>query len=223
MINPYEAERLINLIRTKNIRNKQSNIVSAGYTFDTDCQKIVSLDNANPYTGRKELIDVFPRLKHKYDQCWAFESHLQAYIVQNVGKGINDSLDRVILEGSKVDWIGNEVYCGVGMQRIDVLIETRNSNGELSIIPIELKAVEATVETVRQVSRYIEWLKQYYLPNRGNMTIRPFIVGRKYRNPHNKNRLDLINEIEKVKASELKINYAEYSIESDYLCFDLAF
>ncbi|MBX8634316.1 MAG: DUF91 domain-containing protein [Thermoplasmata archaeon] len=223
MINPYEAERLINLIRTKNNRNKQRNIVSAGYTYDLDCQKIVSLGNANPYTGRKDLINVFPRLKRKYEEHKAFESHLQAYIVQNIGKGINDSLNRVILEGSIVDWIGNEVYCGVGMQRIDVLIETRNSNGELSIIPIELKAFNATVETVSQVSRYIEWLKQYYLPNRENMTIRPFIVGRKYKNPGDKNRLDLISEIKKVKAHEPKINYAEYNIESDYLCFDLAF
>lgn len=220
MINPYEADRLINLIKAK---NSGRTIVAPGYTFNLSNQSIVSRDNSNPYSGRKEPIDIFPRLKRKYEENKAFESHLQAYIVQNIGKGTNDSLDNTVLEGSRVDWIGNEVYCGVGMQRIDILIETTNNLSELKIIPIELKAVEATKQTVRQINRYIEWLKQYYLPNRvyKHLTIRPLIIGKKYSSLSNEKKLDLMNAIrENENRSGAMIDYVEYSIKSEELHFE---
>ena len=173
--------------------------------------------------GSARLFDIFPRLKRKYEENKAFESHLQAYIVQNIGKGVNESLDKTILEGNRVDWIGNEVYCGVGMQRIDVLIETTNNLAEPKIIPIELKAVETTLETVRQINRYIDWLKQYYLPNRGekNLIIRPYIVGKKYSGLSNVNRFRLINAIkENQRQTGIMINYVEYQIKHEELYFE---
>lgn len=219
MINPFEAERLIDLIKTK---NNHMNVVAPGYTFDVSSQRIAPLDRVKPYTGRQEAIDVFPRLKRKYEQDKAFESHLQAYIVQNLGKGTNESLDKILLENSRVDWIGNEVYCGVGMQRIDVLIEVANNYGELSIVPIELKAVETKMETVKQINRYIEWLGQYYIANRSDkkIEIRPFIIGRRYNNLAHQDRAQLIRAIkENEKRTKIGIKYVEYWIESEALHF----
>ena len=220
MINPYEADRLISLIKAK---NDGKIVVAPGYTFDSSNERIAPMNASNSYSGRKEPIDIFPRLKRKYEENKAFESHLQAYIVQNIGKGTNDSLDKTVLEGSRVDWIGNEVYCGVGMQRIDVLIETTNNLSELKIIPIELKAVETTKETVRQINRYIDWLKQYYIPNRGykDLTIRPIIIGKRYSSLSNVNRFDLINAIrENQDRSGVMIDYFEYRIKSEELHFE---
>ena len=220
MINPYEADRLINMIKAKNDGKR---VVAPGYTFDLSNERIASMDASNPYSGRKELIDVFPRLKRKYEENKAFESHLQAYIVRNIGKGINDSLDKTVLEGSRVDWIGNEVYCGVGMQRIDILIETTGKPSRLNIIPIELKAVETTKETVRQINRYVDWLNQYYVPNRvcEDLTIKPIIIGKKYSNLSSVNRSDLIDAIRKnQKQTGFMIDYVEYRIESEGLQFE---
>ena len=220
MINPYEADRLITLIKDK---NNGKSVVAAGYTFDLSNERIAPMNNSKPYSGRKEPIDIFPRLKRKYEENKAFESHLQAYIVKNIGKGTIDTLDKTVLGGSRVDWIGNEVYCGVGMQRIDVLIETTNNLSEVKIIPIELKAVETTKETVRQINRYIDWLKQYYLPNRGykHLTIRPIIIGKRYSSLSNVNRFDLINAIrENQKRTGVMIDYVEYRIKSEGLHFE---
>lgn len=220
MINPYEADRLINLIKAKNDGKK---IDAQGYTFDSSNERIAPMNASKSYSGRIDPIDILPRLKRKYEENKAFESHLQAYIVQNIGKGINDSLDKTVLEGSRVEWIGNEVYCGVGMQRIDVLLETTNKLSELKIIPIELKAVETTKETVRQINRYIDWLKQYYIPNLGckDLTIRPIIIGKKYLTQSNANRSDLINAIREYQnQSGVMMDYVEFSIKSGRLHFE---
>ncbi len=58
---------------------------------------------------------------------------------ENIGKGINRSLDNCILgENLEFEWLGNEVSCGVGMQRIDVMISTTQNNQRI-LLPIELK------------------------------------------------------------------------------------
>lgn len=115
MITIYESERLFKLIREKNNRNMLS---ATKFTFDFNTKEIEEIKN-DPlpyrYDGRKEIINILPRLINKYRNNMAFEMHLQAYIVQNIGCGINQNLDEFILDGLKPEWIGNEVSCGVGM------------------------------------------------------------------------------------------------------------
>lgn len=65
--------------------------------------------------------------------------------------------------------------CGVGMQRIDIMFSKKNDDVEREIVPVELKAVPASLDNVRQISRYIEWIEQYYVPNRPS-TIRPLLI-----------------------------------------------
>src|SRR3989339_581610 len=116
MITIYEAERLCQLIRDRNNR-QELNIGGHKLSFDQNGQKIVlTNDNVKTYTGRKENINLLPRLVTKYRANTSFETHLQAYIVRNIGKGINQSLDNCILdENLEFEWLGNEVSCGVGM------------------------------------------------------------------------------------------------------------
>ena len=157
MITIYESERLIKLIKDKN-NSKTLNCNSL--TFDTDKQEIIA-DNAKyNYTGRKENVNILPRLINKFSQGKSFEPHLQAYIVQNIGIKTLNNLDNLLVNNYDVEWIGNEVYCGVGMQKIDIMLSLIKED-ERIIEPIELKSVCATPDIIFQIQRYIDWIEQY--------------------------------------------------------------
>lgn len=179
MITPYESERLIHLIRKKNANTVLS--TSHQLTFDAQSQKIVdTLAPPKTYDGNKDIISIMPRLYSKHCAGKAYEAHLQAYIVQNLGQGTSLSLDAIFdnFSGYRINWIGNEVSCGVGMQRIDIAVELikDGSNPHRVIMPIELKAVACKADDVQQLSRYVMWLQQYYLPNRPG-DIQPVLLG----------------------------------------------
>lgn len=165
MITIYESERLTNLIRNKNNR-----IVLNGnsFTFNESTQQIETKQQTHQYSGRKETINILPRLINKYCNGKQFETHLQAYILQNI-----ENLPMFI--NQPIEWIGNEVSCGVGMQRIDIMLSINGQNRK--VIPIELKSVSAYPEITTQLQRYVDWIEQYYLPNRPS-DIEPMIITR---------------------------------------------
>ncbi|MDA2922281.1 DUF91 domain-containing protein, partial [Patescibacteria group bacterium AH-259-L07] len=176
MITIYESERLCQLIRNKNNR-QELNCDDKLLSFDLSSQRIVcGNQKPNVYKGRKEDIDMLPRLIAKSELRKSFEPHLQAYVVKNIGMGLNKELDKIILEGSDIEWLGNEVSCGVGMQRIDVMLSLIK-NEQRVIVPIELKAVEADERNIIQIQRYIDWIEQYYIPNRQS-DIQPVLVSK---------------------------------------------
>lgn len=178
MITLYEAERLIQLIRNK---NKTEPIdATKKLTFDKNSQQIqATSEKRNQYQGRKETINILPRLINKHSKKKAYETHLQAYIVQNIGNR-NSPVQAIFANfpGYEISWFGNEVSCGVGMQRIDIVVELTKPIGipHRLIIPIELKARRCQIEDIHQLSRYIAWLQQYYLPNRPG-DIKPILIG----------------------------------------------
>jgi predicted RNA-binding protein len=149
MITIYESERLFKLLRDK---NKRQMLPGDRFTFDVLAQEIKQDINKHNYTGRKEKINILPRLINKYQNNKAFETHLQAYIVQNIGRNTNNNLDKFLLNGLNFEWLGNEVSCGVGMQRIDIVLSLIKNNLKL-ILPIELKAVEAKVDNIFQIQK----------------------------------------------------------------------
>jgi len=221
MITIYEAERLIQLIRNKNNR-AELNCLNKILSFDSVTQRIVCLnEKSKTYTGRQEEINLLPRLIAKYQAGNSFESHLQAYITRNLGKGINKTLDDVILNGAIIEWLGNEVSCGVGMQRIDIMPSTVQ-NEQRILIPIELKAVEADERNIVQIQRYVDWIEQYYIPNRQS-DIRPVLVALKIANKQSSTFQELIgsfsrfNEANKSRCATLK--YVEFEIKDDDLIF----
>ena len=181
MITIYEAERLTQLIRNKNTQT-ELNCQNKRLSFDPDEQKIVCLDDEpRTYGGmRQEELNLLPRLIAKYEAGRAFESHLQAYITKNIGRNINTSLEEAILGGAQIEWLGNEVSCGVGMQRIDIMASAIQ-NGQRILIAIELKAVEADENNVKQIQRYVDWIEQYYIPNRPS-DIQPVLITKKFAN-----------------------------------------
>lgn len=222
MITIYESERLSQLIRNKN-HKKELKCNNRLLSFNSKNQKIVCLDKLpKTYEGRREDLNIIPRLINKYTQGKSFEAHLQAYIVKNIGTGINKRLDNLILNDAKIEWIGNEVSCGVGMQRIDVMVSII-SNKQRTIVPIELKAVEANEINVFQIQRYVDWLKQYYLPNRPS-DIQPVLISKVIINKKNNGFKRIIqsfkqfNSLNKNECSKLK--YIEFDIQGNNLVFN---
>lgn len=216
MITIYESERLIKLIKDKN-NSKTLNCNSL--TFDTDKQEIIA-DNAKyNYTGRKENVNILPRLINKFSQGKSFEPHLQAYIVQNIGIKTLNNLDNLLVNNYDVEWIGNEVYCGVGMQKIDIMLSLIKED-ERIIEPIELKSVCATPDIIFQIQRYIDWIEQYYIPNRIS-DIQPVIISKKISNKQSSNYTQLINNLKNLNSKNniLPLKYIEFDINNNNINF----
>lgn len=217
MITIYESERLFKLLRDKNSREVLN---GKNFTYDFDSQEIKLSIKNNVYTGRKEPINILTRLANKYREQKAFETHLQAYIVQNVGRNTNQSLDICLLNHLLIEWLGNEVSCGVGMQRIDVMLSVVKNNSKI-VIPIELKAVEADIKNICQIQRYVDWLEQYYIPNRIS-DIHPVLIARKIEDKNNPSYNAIIGsfkEFNKKHTRCLPLKYVEYELKENDLEF----
>jgi len=201
MITIYESERLFQLIRNKN-QNTPLNCNS--FTFDVNSQRIICNNKIYEYSGRMEEINIFPRLIEKYRKGLQFESHLQAFILKHFEQ---------IFSNENIEWIGNEVACGVGMQRIDIMFSSVINDINRKIVPIELKSAVAYPEIIIQIQRYIDWLEQYYIPNRPS-NIEPMIISRCILD---KNSSDYLNLIEAFRdfnqRNRLKIRYLEFLID----------
>lgn len=217
MITIYESKRLFKLLRDKNNRQILS---GQKFTFNIQTQEIEQDNTTHNYTGRKEKINILPRLIKKYEDNKAFETHLQAYIVQNIGRGINSSLDNSLLNGLNIEWLGNEVSCGVGMQRIDVMLSLINGNIKI-VLPIELKSIEASTDNIIQIQRYVNWLEQYYIPNRIS-DVQPVLISKEISNKTSKNYKKIIESFKQFNKNNnrcMPIKYIEYKLQEDNLEF----
>ncbi len=205
MITIYEASKLKQLIQNKNNR---INLVADNYTFDSSSQEIVVCHTAYNYTGRQTTINILPRLINKYCNSLQFETHLQANLLQHL-----ETLP--FLQNGVIEWIGNEVSCGVGMQRIDIMLSLIRENNKVCI-PIELKSTVASPDTIFQLQRYIDWIKQYYIPN--NISdIEPMVISREITNKQSQSYSDLISSFNVFNhANQLaSLKYIEFSIDCD--------
>jgi predicted RNA-binding protein len=223
MITIYEAERLTQLIRNKNNRT-ELNCENKVLSFDPVAQKIICLaERPRAYIGRQEAINLLPRLVAKYQDGNSFESHLQAYITKNLGKSINTSLDESILNGSRIEWLGNEVSCGVGMQRIDVMPSVIK-NEQRVLMPIELKVVEADERNTIQIQRYVDWIEQYYIPNRQS-DIQPVLIAKKITNkqtPAYQRLIDSFNRLNQANRNRCEhLKLIEFDLENAELSFEI--
>ena len=217
MITIYESERLISLIRNEN-DNKELTCKNLELTYNIKNYSIEVKKEHVAYTGRIEPINILPRLIEKYNTRKAHEAHLQMYIIQNLGLGKNKSLDASLgIYKKNIEWLGNEVSCGVGMQRIDVMFSVAESDTKRILYPIELKAVPAYEDNTRQLTRYIDWIEQYYIPNRISI-IQPVLICKK-QVPLSEELKHKFHEFNTRKGI-LPLKYIEYEVCDNELLFD---
>ncbi len=204
MITIYESERLISLIRNKNNRVTLS---GSNFSFNQNNQEIVVGNQTNQYIGRQVSINILPRMVNKCCRGLQFETHLQAYILQNLQ-------NLPMFSSDNIEWIGNEVSCGVGMQRIDITLSVGNENRK--VMPIELKSTCVYQGITNQLQRYVDWIEQYYLPNRPS-DIEPMIISREVIDKTTTSYQNIITEFRKfnTKNSILPLRYVEFSIDCD--------
>lgn len=180
MITDKEAERLFNLLSIKN----QGNLLS-GNSFSFCNNEIVETQSALEYTGSKLNLDILPRLIYKTDRNNKCESHFQAYIVQNIDK---KPLKNYLNINNNDLWIGNEVSCGVGMQKMDI-VTMQETDQVVTINIIELKCTEAYNDIIdKQIPWYIEWTRDYIVPTfiGKRVFINPIVISKKFSNDTNK-------------------------------------
>ncbi len=234
----YESKSLWDLIR----KNNKEPLKLRGYpdscrlTFEKDTERIEKKNIPLPgYSGRSQRLNVLPRLIQKDDNGDVYESHLQAYIVSILGKGINNILDEILLENNKnLVWLGNEVACGVGMRKMDILY-TMTQDDQYFHYPVELKSDYPSTDNVWQLQRYIDWLRQYYITNiPGNII--PILIT--YKIPNNKisrskvykyesdgnmsafysSIINLFNDFN--RKNNMRIKYVEYDVSKGGISFN---
>lgn len=207
MITEYEAEKLIQKIKTEN-----SNIALKGtsFTYDINQEKIVPINETTQYEGETESVSIKDRLLVKYCRGNAFESHLQAYIVQNC---LEEPLcDLLHIEAEQATWIGNEVSCGVGMQRIDV-VTVQENNHSVIINVIELKDEEPYESIITyQLPWYIDWVKNYWCPLYigKEIMINPIVIAKKTSDRNQEKFHNLSNTLVYPIQDNISVSAVEY-------------
>ena len=176
MITDYEAYKLIEKIKAV---NSGDSLKSTAFSYDYEREKIIAVDELLQYDGDKHSLSVADRMLMKHNMENAFEAHLQAYIVQNC---FNTPLsDFLHINAEKPTWIGNEVACGVGMQRIDISTVQEDDNSIIINI-IELKGCEPYDSIITyQLAWYVNWVINYWCPLyiKKKVIINPIVIAKK--------------------------------------------
>jgi hypothetical protein len=209
---PWEAQRLMDMIRNKNSGNSiANNQFTGGFDWDITNRKIITTQSRRSYPYPRTFN--FNVLKSIYDlqrRKRAYEVHLQLYFTENIG--INSNLNFII--GNNLIWFGNEVACGVGMQKIDILSICQNGEKREYRL-IELKDESVQPEIVDQIEYYVNWASQNsgrHLDGAFNWNIQPVIVAP----PHDpKNWQDVTNAFKNYNQRQLSLPvlYFEFKVE----------
>jgi len=199
-VTDYEYCSLYSLI---SIANKNKPLYSEHYSYDSENKRIIASNEKTVYLGNTEIsLDVKERLLKVTN---SHEAHLQAYITQNHDKGRLKSL--LYPETYMRSWLGNEVVCSVGEQRIDILSIVQAKN-KYYIRIIELKDETPTQEIVKtQLQWYIRWVAQYLVPfmDDKEVVVIPTIIAKKFKRKSNRktNFLDACEDFKKTKLGSI--------------------
>ena len=224
MITEYEFNAINLKLQHK---NKCKTLENTGFTFDSNVVEIINTDKNKDYKGRQNSLDIQPRLLYRAKRNNAFETHLQAFIMQNFDSELLKDKLLTLKNGSV--WIGNEVSCGVGMQRIDIMIIEEDAS-EFHVRIIELKDEQPVNNIIDdQLPWYLNWTVQYVVPNLlitgKKIFIHPCIIAKKTNDPSIINKIKTEQMIsfnnDRVKVDNTE--YIAFEINDDYVDFKKMF
>lgn len=153
MLFPWETERLISLIETE---NNGEMIEYENYSFDQDNFRIC--ESAVGSTCDMGVPTTVP-----LDDTRKNETHFQAFINENLCLSENKFFPEIF--GHNITWIGNEVFAGSGMQKIDIMtIEKIDETSKIHRL-IELKHPKSDRDTginsaPSQLDYYVRWARE---------------------------------------------------------------
>ena len=90
-------------------------------------------------------------------------------------------------------------------------------------MPIELKSVEADTSNIIQLQRYVDWLEQYYIPNRIS-DIQPVLIAKKLDDKDQSYYRDIFGSFKKFNRTNnrcLPLRYIEYDLKNNKLEFKI--
>ena len=154
---PHEAR---NIRRMLDVRNAGRHLSPERVGYSPETISLFNGADQSLYTGEMGIVpDIRERavqlIRHPTRKA---EMHVEAYLMQSIGR--DPPLTAALFPGVQVDWTGNEIYCGAGMQRIDILVYTSNRlNWFVNLL--ELKASEADRDAASQLNRYVKWLRAH--------------------------------------------------------------
>lgn len=219
---PWEADRLINMIRNQ---NNGTPIASAnfieGLGWDLTNRRIIVNQNRQNYPYPRDYnFNILGRICDLMSSRRAYEVYLQLYFTENIG--FDQNLNLII--GDNLIWFGNEVACGVGMQKIDILTICQNGDRrEYRLIELKDEAVQP--EVVNQIEYYVNWASQNcgrHLENAFNWNIQPVIVAPVH---NQRNWSDVVNAFNRYNQKQLSlpILYFEFNVDCDTLPRNIVF
>ncbi len=213
-VTDYESSRLNLLI---SLENKNKPLVSNSYSYDSINKRIIAIQDSYTYDrASKTSLDITHRLLNVSN---SFEAHLQAYVMQNHDKG---ALRTLIYPIAPIrSWIGNEVICSVGEQRIDVLtiVETKEN---YTVKVIELKQTTPYKEIVEiQIRWYIKWVLQYLVPfmDDKEVVIIPTIIANRFKKK-SKRKIEFYSSCEDFNVTKTGKRFGAIIKPVEYIAFD---
>jgi hypothetical protein len=210
---PWEAQRLMDMIRNKNSGNPIANAqFTGGFDWDVAKRKIIATQSRQGYPYPRGFnFDVLGAIWDLQKRKRAYEVYLELYFTENIG--VDPNLNNVI--GNNLVWFGNEVACGVGMQKIDILTICQDGERKEYRV-IELKDEPVYPNVVEQIEYYINWGSQNsgkHLDGAFAWNIQPVIVAP----PHNpRNWPDIFTAFRNYnqKQISLPIVYFEFIVQN---------
>lgn len=170
MLFPWEIERLISLIEDEN-QGKLLDFES--FTVNQVSYEISKGNTTYNHNIGDPITVSLADIKNS-------ETHFQAYILQNLELYNNKFFPEIF--GKNIVWIGNEVFAGVGMQKIDIItIEKIDETSNLYRL-IELKHPKSTTNVSFapiQLEYYINWAREDiggHIIGGKNFNIKPILV-----------------------------------------------
>lgn len=151
MLFPWEVEKLISLIEYE---NDGRYFPEQHFTFDKNTYQITSGNQTYLHKIGKPIQLSLNDLKKS-------ETHLQAYILQNLRISNNTFLPEVF--GKNIVWIGNEVFAGSSMQKIDIFTIEKIDEVKYIYRIIELKHPKSGIginSAPIQLEYYINWARE---------------------------------------------------------------
>lgn len=209
---PWEAQRLMDMIRNKNSGKPIASAQFAGgFDWDAANRKIIVTQSRQAYPYPRNFdFNVLTAICNLQRQRRAYENFLQMYFTENIGRDVN--LNPIV--GDSPVWFGNEVACGVGMQKIDILTICQDAERR-TYRTIELKDEPVEPSIAEQVEYYVNWASQNsgrHLDGAFNWNIQPVVVAPPHK-PGNwqymVNTLRRFNE----KQISLPILYFEFTVQ----------
>ncbi len=151
MLFPWETENLISLIENE---NDGKSLIIDNLRLDLSSYEICEGD----YTESHNIGTVKTLL---LDDIKKGETYFQAYVLQNLELYNNEFFPEIF--GRNIIWIGNEVFAGTGMQKIDIVtIEEIDATSNLYRL-IELKHPKSdnnVNNAPAQLEYYINWARE---------------------------------------------------------------